>query len=41
MSRAFNMGVGLVLVCGPGDAPGLLEDLRARDEAPWVIGDVR
>ena len=41
MFRAFNMGVGLVLVCGPGDAPGLLEDLRARGEAPWVIGDVR
>ena len=41
MFRAFNMGVGLVLVCGPDDAPGLLEDLRARGETPWVIGDVR
>ena len=40
MFRAFNMGVGLVLVCGPGDAPGLLDDLRARGEAPWVIGEV-
>jgi phosphoribosylformylglycinamidine cyclo-ligase len=40
MFRAFNMGVGLVLVCGPGDAPDMLEDLRARGEAPWVIGEV-
>ncbi len=41
MFRAFNMGVGLVLVCGPGDAPDLLEDLRTRGEAPWVLGEVR
>jgi phosphoribosylformylglycinamidine cyclo-ligase len=41
MFRAFNMGVGLVLVCGPGDAPDMLEELRAGGEAPWVIGEVR
>jgi phosphoribosylformylglycinamidine cyclo-ligase len=41
MFRVFNMGVGLVLVCGPGDAPDMLEELRAGGEAPWVIGEVR
>lgn len=41
MFRAFNMGVGLVLVCGPDDAPDMLEELRAGGEAPWVIGEVR
>ena len=40
MFRAFNMGVGLVLVCGPGDVPDMLEDLRARGETAWVIGEV-
>ncbi len=41
MFRTFNMGVGLVLVCSPHDAPGLLEDLRARGESPWILGDIR
>jgi phosphoribosylformylglycinamidine cyclo-ligase len=40
MFRAFNMGVGLVLVCAPGDADALMAELRAAGESPWVLGDV-
>lgn len=32
MFRAFNMGVGLVLVCGPGDADRVLDLLATAGE---------
>lgn len=40
MFRAFNMGVGLILVCAAASAPGLVEQLRAQGEPAWVIGEV-
>ncbi len=40
MFRAFNMGVGLVLVCAPDDADDILDHLRAGGEAAWGLGRV-
>ena len=40
MFRAFNMGVGMVLVCAPGHAPELLGALRASGEPAWRLGEV-
>ena len=40
MLRAFNMGVGLVLVCAPEHADRLLAALRASGERAWAIGVV-
>ena len=40
MFRAFNMGVGMVLVCAPGHAAGLLGALYASGEAAWRLGEV-
>jgi phosphoribosylformylglycinamidine cyclo-ligase len=36
MRRAFNMGVGMIIVCAAGDAGAVMETLRA--EAPVSIG---
>jgi phosphoribosylformylglycinamidine cyclo-ligase len=42
MRRAFNMGIGLILVCAAADADALLGRLRADGEPPpVVIGTVR
>ena len=38
--RSFNLGVGMVLVAGPGDAAQVLSELRAAGEAPWVLGEL-
>jgi phosphoribosylformylglycinamidine cyclo-ligase len=40
MFRAFNMGVGLVVVSAPGDVDRLLGGLRDAGEPAWVLGDV-
>ncbi|MCC7007276.1 MAG: phosphoribosylformylglycinamidine cyclo-ligase [Acidobacteria bacterium] len=40
MFRAFNMGVGLILVCGPDDAVVLVDRLQAVGEHAWVLGEV-
>lgn len=40
MARVFNLGVGMVLVVTPGDAPVALDRLRARGHAAVVIGEV-
>ena len=39
MFRAFNMGVGLILVCSPQSTPEVLSALRPA--GAWVLGDVR
>ena len=36
--RTFNMGVGMVVIAAARDAAHVLESLRARGEAPWVLG---
>ena len=40
MFRAFNMGVGLGVVCAPGDVDAVIEGLRERGESAWRLGQV-
>ena len=40
MFRAFNMGVGLILVCAPQHASDLLDSLHDAGEGAWIIGRV-
>ena len=40
MLRTFNMGIGLILVCTPALADAVMDDLRARKEAPVAMGDI-
>ncbi len=40
MFRAFNMGVGLILVCAAADADSILASLRSSNESGWVIGAI-
>jgi phosphoribosylformylglycinamidine cyclo-ligase len=41
MFKAFNMGIGLILVCAPGDVDRAIGLLAGRGERPVLIGDVR
>jgi phosphoribosylformylglycinamidine cyclo-ligase len=38
--RAFNLGIGMVAVCEPGEAPALAADLARAGEVVWRIGQV-
>jgi phosphoribosylformylglycinamidine cyclo-ligase len=38
MFRAFNMGVGMVVIADPSEADGVLESSRAADVQAWVLG---
>jgi phosphoribosylformylglycinamidine cyclo-ligase len=40
MFRAFNMGVGMIVVCSPADVDGLLDDLRRAGESAWRLGEI-
>ena len=40
MRRAFNCGVGLLLVVAPAEAPGVLEALLAAGEEAFVCGEL-
>src|SRR5690606_23084748 len=40
MFRAFNMGVGLILVVAAADADAVLSTLRSAGESPWILGSV-
>jgi phosphoribosylformylglycinamidine cyclo-ligase len=40
MFRAFNMGVGLILVCGSAEAGHALTLLHAAGEPAWVLGHI-
>ena len=40
MFRAFNMGVGLIIVCAASHATGVLDHLRSAGEHPWLLGHV-
>jgi phosphoribosylformylglycinamidine cyclo-ligase len=40
MFRAFNMGVGLVLVCARDSADATVAALRAAGEPAWIVGEV-
>ncbi|HEU6450056.1 MAG TPA: phosphoribosylformylglycinamidine cyclo-ligase [Gemmatimonadaceae bacterium] len=41
MFRAFNMGVGMVVICARDDAPAIMESARAGDTPAWMLGEVR
>jgi phosphoribosylformylglycinamidine cyclo-ligase len=40
MLRVFNMGVGLILICGADDVDALLASLSASGEHAWRVGSV-
>jgi phosphoribosylformylglycinamidine cyclo-ligase len=40
MFRAFNMGIGLIIVCAANDLDRAIQILRDAGEAPYVIGDI-
>jgi phosphoribosylformylglycinamidine cyclo-ligase len=40
MLRAFNMGVGLILVCAPEHAGAVLDQLRGSGEPAWALGQI-
>ena len=40
MFRAFNMGVGMILVCAPGHVDSAVSALRAAGEPAWVVGHI-
>ena len=41
MFRAFNMGVGMVAVCDPGDVEAVLSAASHAEVPAWRLGDVR
>ncbi len=41
MFRAFNMGVGMVVICAPDDVSGIIESASASDVPAWLLGEVR
>ncbi|MFC1575752.1 phosphoribosylformylglycinamidine cyclo-ligase [Gemmatimonadota bacterium] len=40
MFRAFNMGVGMVVIAGAHEAQGVADDLAAAGEEAWILGEV-
>jgi phosphoribosylformylglycinamidine cyclo-ligase len=40
MFRTFNMGIGLIVGCGPADTAAVVNSLRAGGETPAVIGEI-
>ena len=40
MFRAFNMGVGLIIVCAASHAHEVLDRLRSTGDHPWLLGHV-
>jgi phosphoribosylformylglycinamidine cyclo-ligase len=40
MLRVFNMGVGMILVVSPDEAPGMLDRLARSGEDAWILGNV-
>jgi phosphoribosylformylglycinamidine cyclo-ligase len=40
MFRAFNMGIGMILVVSKKDADGILKQLSSLKETPYLIGEI-
>ena len=40
MYRSFNMGIGLIVACRPGDADRVVAMLAGQGERPRVIGEM-
>ena len=41
MYRAFNMGVGMVVICASEDAQEIIESSLSVGTPAWIMGDVR
>ncbi|HEY6089847.1 MAG TPA: phosphoribosylformylglycinamidine cyclo-ligase [Gemmatimonadaceae bacterium] len=41
MYRTFNMGVGMVVICGPSDAKAVLSAAEGAGVAGWVLGSLK
>jgi len=41
MFRAFNMGVGMVVICAAADAEAVIESAGASNVPAWLLGEVR
>jgi phosphoribosylformylglycinamidine cyclo-ligase len=41
MFRAFNMGVGMVVICGGDAVPAIIDSAHAAGTPAWVLGAVR
>ncbi|HET7623096.1 MAG TPA: phosphoribosylformylglycinamidine cyclo-ligase [Gemmatimonadaceae bacterium] len=41
MFRAFNMGVGMVVICDGGDVQAIVDSSGAANTPAWVLGEVR
>jgi phosphoribosylformylglycinamidine cyclo-ligase len=41
MDKTFNNGLGMVAIVAPRDADKVVEHLRSRKYAAWVVGDIR
>ena len=40
MFRAFNMGIGYIIIVGPDDADGVAASLEDAGESPRIIGTI-
>lgn len=40
MYRVFNMGAGMIAVVAADDADGVVADLTAAGESPWIMGEI-
>ena len=40
MYRTFNMGIGMIVACAPGDVDRVRAVLSQAGEQSWVIGDL-
>ncbi len=41
MFRTFNMGVGMVAICGPADVDGVLSATGSAGAAGWILGSLK
>jgi phosphoribosylformylglycinamidine cyclo-ligase len=41
MYRTFNMGVGMVVICGPADVDAVLSAAASAGTAGWILGSLK
>jgi phosphoribosylformylglycinamidine cyclo-ligase len=41
MYRTFNMGVGMVIICGPSDVYAILSAAAGAGVAGWILGSLK
>jgi phosphoribosylformylglycinamidine cyclo-ligase len=40
MYRTFNMGIGMIVACAPGDVDRVRATLSEAGEASWLVGEL-